>query len=403
MDLRYINPFVASAVSVIQEAVGINAKKKQIYIAKGKESLGGVSIFLNIKGDVEGQIIFDLPPGIATVIAKEMIGLNLKEVVEDDEQKELFKSAITELGNMISGTAITRLEEHQYNCEITPPQVYVGPKTRLTHPSMSTIVIEMNTKVGDFSINLINKKDHYLDNITILAVKTSQDLVTSLVHEFLPKGFYVYHSDDFDATGRYYLREKKVDFIFLDADFYATKLDSIINDCRDSSSREKPRIIIYSSRKEPDFLNRIKALAVSGFILKDLPLHQVMAKVQGIFARMGVKLSERRKHIISKVLPEDKFRLNLLHPKTSETIAGSLKEVGVTGVTFVPDEAGLAESFLEHMDVKDVQLNLRGKFIMIDGVISGRKDDEVAIRFTSVREKFVHMLSEIVFNKISSF
>ncbi len=403
MDLRYINPFVASAVNVIQETVGINAKKKQIYIAKGKESLGGVSIFLNINGDVEGQIIFDLPPGIATVIAKEMIGLNLEEVVEDDEQKDLFKSAITELGNMISGSAITKLEELEYDCNITPPQVYVGPKTRLTHPSISTIVIEMNTQVGDFSINLINKKDHYLDNIVILAVKTSQDLVSRLVHEFLPKGFYVYYSDDFDSSGRYYIREKKVDFILIDTDFFSTKLDSIINDCRDISGDEKPRIIIYSSRKDVDFLNRIKSLAVSGFILKDLPGNQVIAKMQGIFARSGVKMGERRKHIISKVLPEDKFRLNLRHPKTNETITGVLKEVGVTGVTFTPDEASLAESFLEHMDLKDVQLNLKGKFIMVDGVVSGRKDDEIAIRFTSVREKFVHMLSEIVFNKISSF
>ncbi|MDH4129603.1 MAG: chemotaxis protein CheX, partial [Spirochaetota bacterium] len=158
MDLRYINPFVASAVSVINEVVGLKATKKQIYIAKGKESQGGVSIFFNIKGDVEGQIIFDLPPGISTAIAQEMIGLHLDDVDKNLEQKDLLKSAITELGNMISGTAITKLEEHQYNCDITPPQVYVGPKARLTHPNMSTIVIEMNTNIGDFSINLVNKK-----------------------------------------------------------------------------------------------------------------------------------------------------------------------------------------------------------------------------------------------------
>ncbi len=361
MDLRYINPFVASAVSVIDQAVGITARKKQIYIAKGKESLGGVSIFFNIIGDVEGQIIFDLPPGISTVIAKEMVGLNLQEVVDDDENKELFKSAITELGNMISGNAITRLEEHKFNCDITPPQVYVGPKTKLTHPSMSTIVIEMNTVVGDFSINLVNKKDHYLDSIHMLAIKLTESLTIDLVHEFLPKGFYVYSCQDIESWGKYYLREKKIDFVLIDIDPFAEKIEDSINDMRAISKNENTKFILYSSIKDPEFLKRVQQTAVSGFLLKGMNLAQLMGKLQNIFSRLGVNVSERRKQVISKISSEDKFKVNINNTELNIRTAAEIKELSVGGLTFVPEDSDMTKKFAEQLPLKDLQLNLKGK------------------------------------------
>lgn len=399
MDLRYINPFVASAVTVIKEAVGVTAKKKQIYIAKGKESLGGVSIFLNIVGDVEGQIIFDLPPGISTVIAKEMVGLNLKEVIEDQEHKDLFKSAITELGNMISGMAITKLEEHKYDCDITPPKVYVGPKTKLTHPSMSTIVIEMVTNVGDFSINLVNKKDHYLDNIRILSVACPDELMQEFAHDFIPRGFYIYSCNDLETSGKYYLKKEKIDFVFIDADLFSENLENTLEDIRNTSINEKTKIILLSNKKDPVFLKRIQQLAVSGYILKELSPPQIIAKFQAILARLGVKVSERRKQITSEVTPEDKFKINIQLDELTNKISGDINELGVGGLLFTPENEEDVHRFDEHMDLKGVSVNLKGRFVLLDAVVTGIKEGQIALRYTSVKEKFLHLLTEIVFDK----
>lgn len=399
MDLRYINPFVASAVTVIKEAVGVTAKKKQIYIAKGKESLGGVSIFLNIIGDVEGQIIFDLPPGISTVIAKEMVGLNLKEVIEDQEHKDLFKSAITELGNMISGMAITKLEEHKYDCDITPPKVYVGPKTKLTHPSMSTIVIEMVTNVGDFSINLVNKKDHYLDNIKVLSVCCPDDLMQEFAHDFIPRGFYIYSCKDLETSGKYYLKKEKIDFVFIDADIFANELENTISDIRNTSINEKTKIVLFSDKKDPAFLKRIQQIAVSGYILKELNAPQIIAKFQAILARLGVKVSERRKLINCEIQKEDHYKINIQLPDEKDKITGDIVQLGVGGLVFTPENEEKLILFNEQMDLKEVSVNLKGKFVLLDAVVTDVKDGQVAIRYTSIKEKFVHLLTEIVFDK----
>jgi len=403
VDLRYINPFVASAVSVIREAVGLSAQKKQIYITKGKESFGGVSIFFNITGDVEGQIIFDLPPGISTVIAREMIGLNLQEVAKDNENKDLFKSAITELGNMISGSAITKLEEHQYNCDITPPQVYVGPKTKLTHASMNTIVIEMDTQVGDFSINLVNKKDLYLDNITMLLVNTDQVVNTAILNEFIPKGFYIYHSKQLEPEAKYYLKEKNMDFVLVDVDSYNDKMEANITSLRETSQNERTKFMIYSGKKDPEFLKRVQNLAISGFILKDNSSPQVISKLQTVLARLGVKISDKRKLITVKATPDDKYKINIKLPNSDKHILGLVSEIGVASVIFQPESPGDTENFKVNMELKEIQLNLKGKIVLVDGVVISVKHEEMAIRFAATKDKHVEILSQVVFDKTSSF
>ncbi len=402
MDLKYVNPFVASAVSVIKEVVGVTAAKKQIYVTKGKESLGGVSIFFSLTGDAEGQIIFDLPPGISTTIAKEMIGLNLEEAVQDDEQKDLFKSAITELGNMISGSAITKLEEHNYDCDIKPPQVYVGPKTKLTHPSMSTIVIEMNTDVGDFSINLVNKKERYVDNIAFLMIKMNEDFVEEVVKSFIPKGLFVYSCTDIDPQGKYYIREKNIDFALIDVDQYLDSLDSTINSIREISKNENLKIISASSKRDRDFLLKIQQLGVAGFLLKDQNPSTMLAKLQDIFRRLGVKLNEKRKQLTVDVDPDSKFKINIKFPEYENPIIGSITRIGVGGVAFTVTDDTLG-NFVVHQELKDIQLNLKGKYLLVDGVISAIHEGKIAIKFTAVKDKFIGMLADTVFEKISSF
>ncbi len=401
MDLKYVNPFVSSAVSVIKEVVGVTAIKKQIYVAKGKESLGGVSIFFNIIGDAEGQIIFDLPPGISTAIAQEMIGLNLKEIIKDMEQKELFKSAIAELGNMISGTAITKLEEYNYDCDIKSPQVYVGPTTLLTHPSIATIVIEMNTDIGDFSINLVNKKQRYLENIEIVMVKTNNDINEAIATKLLPKGFYLYSTNEMEQV-KYYLRNKKVDFILIDVDHIINELDSTINSFRELSGNTKFKIIVFSDKKDRNFLLRIQKLGAAGLLLKSTNTEQVLIKLQGILARLGVKLNEKRKQISIKIDASNMFKVNI---KLSEklNISGMITELSMNGLTFIPENKEIVKSLDLPYKSSDIQINLKGKYILTDGAIEIDDNDNTIIKFISLKEKFSKILALAVFDKMSSF
>ncbi|MDH4129599.1 MAG: hypothetical protein OEV44_12640, partial [Spirochaetota bacterium] len=228
-------------------------------------------------------------------------------------------------------------------------------------------------------------------------------LTYELAYEFIPKGFYLYACKEIEPNGKYYLREKKIDFIFVDTDSYAQNLEASINALRDSSKNEKVKIIIMSSQKEPNFLKKVQELAVSGFILKTLNSSQLISKIHEILNRLGVKATERRKQITCKVDDNDKFKINIKIPTNNETIAATLTELGVGSANFTVDNKNILNSFAMHMVLKDIQLNLRGKYLLIDGTVSAVKDDEIAVRFTALKEKFVQILSEVVFEKISAF
>lgn len=150
----YINPFITSSIKIIKETTGLKVAKNNIRVVKGKVSLGGVGIILDIIGDVEGKVVFEFGRGMTIRLSSRMIEHSLIKFDNPQEFKKLLESAITELGNLISGRAITILEARGFKCDITPPQIFFGKGIPLIPGVEETIVIELRTLFGEFMINL---------------------------------------------------------------------------------------------------------------------------------------------------------------------------------------------------------------------------------------------------------
>lgn len=121
VDVNTINPFLSSAVSVIQMT-------SQMTPAIGKPSIqetsftdDSVLIMLGITGQLEGQVIFEIKEESAKLLAsKMMMGY---EVTQLDD---MSMSAISELGNMIMGNSATVFSTQGTLIDITPPAVARG-------------------------------------------------------------------------------------------------------------------------------------------------------------------------------------------------------------------------------------------------------------------------------------
>lgn len=163
MDYRYINPFITSAISIIRETTGVDVRRKRVYLHKGKDSIGGVGITLGLKGDIKGKVVYEFSRGMTMRLASKMIRHSNIDFQDKEEFIKLLESAILELGNMISGKAIGVLLNNGYNCSITPPSFWYGKDIALIPFFLLTIVIELATPYGDFTINLsIQKKKQVL-------------------------------------------------------------------------------------------------------------------------------------------------------------------------------------------------------------------------------------------------
>ncbi|MDH5681868.1 MAG: chemotaxis protein CheX [Spirochaetota bacterium] len=158
MEPVYINPFITSAISIVRKSAGVEVKRKNLYTVKGKNSLGGVGVILGIFGDIIGRVAYEFSRGVTIQLASRMIQKSEVHIIDKNEFRRLLKSAMSELGNLISGRAITFLHEEGYDCEISTPQIYIGKGVNLVPSIYDTFVIELETEIGDLVINLALKK-----------------------------------------------------------------------------------------------------------------------------------------------------------------------------------------------------------------------------------------------------
>lgn len=159
MQPVYIEPFIKSAIKIIKKTTGVDAYKKSIYVKKGKNSLGGVGIVLNVEGDISGKVAYEFSRDMTMTLASKMIKKGEVPFENKDEFQRLLKSSMAELGNVISGHSITDLLSYGYNCYITPPKYYSGQGIPLIYHPRLVFVIELTTEFGDFVINLSLKQN----------------------------------------------------------------------------------------------------------------------------------------------------------------------------------------------------------------------------------------------------
>ena len=413
MDLRYVDSFIRSSVDVIREMVGLETEKGDVYVMMGKESLGGVSIFLRIEGDIDGQIIFDLPMEMANEIGKRLVGINLGDGDGDgdegrDEDKEnanLFKSALKELGNTISGNAIMNLEEEEYHCTIGVPKFHIGSRTRLTSPYLKTVVIEMRTSLGNFLINLVNKRKEYGGEVNVLLINIDSGFEEDIGLDLISKGFCVEKADSLGG-GVEILKKKGVDFIVMDVDWISESFEVVMGWIRQESKEEEVKVILHSYNRDLKFLKSMRDLGVNGYILKSLNSEQRSGKLEEILRRLGVDCGVEREGMVLRGVCGIGYVLRL--GLEGGMIEGDVMELGLRHVIFKFN--GLGYGLMAGRRVEGIELDLKGVRIICNGVVESVESveslveslieeggREVRVRLIEWEERFLGLMVRVIF------
>lgn len=118
MKAQYINPFLESASTVIQQVCNVPITRGELTVKDVAFYDDHIWIKIGMTGQLEGDVIFGLHNQVALRVVSAMMG-----GFPIEELDELGKSAISELGNMISGNASTLLFNQGVAIDITPPQL----------------------------------------------------------------------------------------------------------------------------------------------------------------------------------------------------------------------------------------------------------------------------------------
>ncbi len=148
MRVEYINPFVESSVSVIKEVLQVEVKREQISLKSKAMPVLEIAVIIGLVGQVEGRVLFDMDKKTALKIVSKM---NNEEITEFDE---LAKATITELGNLITGRAVTKLSEMGYKFDVTPPAIFTGNNMEISDVEIEALIVPIETPIGRIEINV---------------------------------------------------------------------------------------------------------------------------------------------------------------------------------------------------------------------------------------------------------
>lgn len=154
MDAKTVNPFIIAAVQVIKENTDLTVAKENIFVQQGKFTPAGTGLVIDVSGALKGKVVYEFSKGVAVRISQKMVQKHIDMRTTAMDFKEMLNAAILELGNQITGKAITLMADAGNNCTMSPPQFYLGQDLQLIHPHLKTIVLVLRTEYGNFSINV---------------------------------------------------------------------------------------------------------------------------------------------------------------------------------------------------------------------------------------------------------
>ncbi|MBC7543967.1 MAG: chemotaxis protein CheX [Candidatus Sericytochromatia bacterium] len=112
-----------------------------------------VTVLLGVAGAVHGHLIMSMDTPLALRVASSMMmGAPMQQF------DELGKSAICELGNMITGNAMTALANLGFRCDTTPPSIVLGRGATISMQIKTMIAVPMSGPLGTFEIMVAIKE-----------------------------------------------------------------------------------------------------------------------------------------------------------------------------------------------------------------------------------------------------
>jgi len=154
MRVEYINPFVEAAFNILKEVLHEDVHRGELYLKSTSMPVMGVAAIVGLAGDVEGRVLFDMDKQTALKVASVMNGEELQNF------DELVKATITELANMITAQAVTKLHDLGFRFDLTPPAIFTGANMEVSDAEVEALIVPMETPQGKIEINVAIREKH---------------------------------------------------------------------------------------------------------------------------------------------------------------------------------------------------------------------------------------------------
>ncbi len=143
-----LNPFVLAAAEVLQSELGVRTTRGQLRLHKETYVTDDITVLVSLVGEAWGVVMMGLSFDTAKAMVSKMLGDNM------DEFNELAQSGISELGNVITGLAATKLGAAGFRTNISVPTLIVGKGSRISTFDIPRIIVPLNIEYGQVTLTL---------------------------------------------------------------------------------------------------------------------------------------------------------------------------------------------------------------------------------------------------------
>ncbi len=148
MRMELIQPFINAADAVLAQSLSCKTSINDVAMSEDAYRRKGVAARITVTGDIEGRIILDLDPEMATKVASALAGC---EVSQSDE---IVRETICELANLVIGNAVTSLNDQGYQFKVHPPEFHTAEEGSKSTEDVEALVMCFGTPVGDVFMNI---------------------------------------------------------------------------------------------------------------------------------------------------------------------------------------------------------------------------------------------------------
>lgn len=149
MRMDLIQPFINSADAVLAQGLQSSIAIENLSMEEEAYRRKGVAAEVNLIGEIEGRIIFDVDLGAAVQLASRLAGVGVSETDDD-----LVREAVCELANQIIGNAITTLNDQGFHFHVRPPTVHTSEQGSKSSEDTEALVMCFSTSSGNVFMNV---------------------------------------------------------------------------------------------------------------------------------------------------------------------------------------------------------------------------------------------------------
>jgi DNA-binding NarL/FixJ family response regulator len=152
----YRESYVTTFAKVLQQSlVSIFGIQSEIEISQNEESVlhvDGVAAVIGIVGEPKGRVALYMDSETMYSLSKAMLGMDPQDDLSADEAE----AAIEEAGNIITGRAVSRINDvfKDKEMRITPPGTVIGSDIILSNPELISFNVVAKTSYGNVFMNV---------------------------------------------------------------------------------------------------------------------------------------------------------------------------------------------------------------------------------------------------------